>query len=87
MSENTAHECYIHYILLQQLYLLSAKRRPPPRKHTLFLFACKTTRYGRRRRPKRVAQYNEYNILVLCHADAMVDIVQLNLISILYGSE
>jgi len=87
MSENSAHDCYIHYILLQQLYLLFAKGRSPPRKHTFFLFACKTTRYGRRRRPKRVVQYNEYNILVLCYADPMVDIVQLNLISILYGSE
>lgn len=87
-SENTTHEYYIHYILLQLPYLLFAKGRPPPRKHTFFLFACMTTRYGRRRWPKHVvAQYNEYNILVLCYSGPTVHIVQLNLISTLHGSQ
>jgi len=86
-SQNTTHECYIHYILLQQLYLLIAKERPLPRKHTFFWFACKTIRCRRRRRPKNVAQYNEYNILVIWCSDLMINIVQINLISIIYGSE
>ena len=56
------------------VHLLCAKGRRLFRKHTFFLFACKTDRYGRRRMPKPVAKYNVYNIIVLCYSDRMIDI-------------